>query len=76
MSGFLDKTQWVSSVEALESHRNKRPQLLARTLLFFLPHPLPQLLTDISQGVLRGGERLYCVAKPVGLRFPAMEAKQ
>lgn len=55
--------------------RDELLPLLARTLLFFLPHLLPQLLTDISQRVHFGREGLYCLAEPDGLRFTTMTAK-
>lgn len=79
----LNLRGWVSvpgiccftSVEALQSHSIERLLLLAGTLFFFLPHPLPQLLTDISQRVHFGREGLYCVAKPAGLCFPTIKAK-
>lgn len=74
-SGFPDKIKWGSSVEALRSDRDELLPLLARTLLFFLPHPLHQLLTDISQRVHFGREGLYCLAEPDGLRFTTMKAK-
>lgn len=59
-------------MEALHSHRVKLPlPPLARTLLFFLPHPLPQLLADVSQRVHFGREGLHRVAEAARLRFPA-----
>lgn len=63
---------WFTFVEALQCHRVDLLLLLlllAGTLLFFLPHPLPQLLTNISQRVHFGREGLYCIAKPAGLWF-------
>lgn len=50
-------------------------ELLAGALLFFLPHPLPQLLADVGQGVHLGREGLCCLAEADGLRFPAGRGK-
>lgn len=63
-------------MEALESHRVEPPPPLAGALLFFLPHPLPQLLADVGQRVHFGREGLYRVAKPAVLGFPAAEANK
>lgn len=68
----LEKT----SVEALQSRRSEPSRLLATALLFFLPHPLPQLLADVSQGVHFGRKGLHRLAEPDALRFPAVKVKK
>lgn len=47
---------------------------LAGALLFLLPHPLPQQLADVGQGVGFGGERPDRVAEAARLRLPETEA--
>lgn len=78
--GFPDKMcrPGLTSVEGLQSHRAVLLLLLlllAGSLLFFLPHPLLQLLANISQRVHFGRKGLHCVAKPAGLCLPATKAK-
>lgn len=67
----LEKT----SVEALQSHRSEPSRPLATALLFFLPHPLPQLLADVSQGVHFGRKGLHRLAEPDALCFSAVKVK-
>lgn len=75
---FPDKIKWYwvgSTMKALHSQREKPLELLARTLLFFLPHPLPQLLTDISQRVWFDGQHLNCLAEPDRLHFSTIKGE-
>lgn len=48
---------------------------LTGALLFLLPHPLPQLLPDVQQRVLPGGQHLDGVAKPTALRLSTRQNK-
>lgn len=64
-----------TSVEALQSRRSEPPRPLATALLFFLPHPLPQLLADVSQGVHFGRKGLHRLAEPDALCFSAVKVK-
>lgn len=71
----LSDSGWVLLWKHFSLKEKGLCNFLARNLLFFMPHPLPQLLTDISQRVCFDGEHLYCLAEPDSLHFTAIKGK-